>query len=144
MRFSTVRPRRALLLLGWAAALVAGGASSALLIRPEQDEVQQLPAWMSITTANLTDEAKQCYRREAKWQASTYCASPVDDVVEVVWASCFGEEQRVLLAAIEDSASDAAGMKFLADLEHQSRGDVVPMIREGQSTSARCSNSDSD
>lgn len=142
MRFPILAPRRAVWLLGWAGALVAGGASSALLIRPEQDEAQQLPVWMSITTANLTDEAKQCYRREAKWQASTYCASPVEDVVEVVWASCFGEEQRLLLAAIEDSASDVAGMKFLADLEHQSRGDVVPMIREGQSTSPHCSNSD--
>jgi hypothetical protein len=142
MRFPTVAPRRALWLLGWAAALVAGGASSALLIRPEQNEAQPLPAWMSITTAGLMADAKECYRREAIWQASTYCASPVDDVVEVVWASCFGEEQRLLLAAIEDSASDAVGMKFLADLEHQSRGDVVPMIREGQSTSPHCFNSD--
>lgn len=131
-------PRRAAWLLGWAAAL-AGGASSALLIPREAAEKGQLPAWMSLTTASLTTAAKECYRREAKWQASTYCASPVGDVVEVVWASCFVEEQSVLLAAIEDSDSDETGMKFLAELENASRVDVVSMVREGQSTSPRCS-----
>ena len=126
--------------LGWALALLAGGASSALLFSVEKDEAGQQPAWMSITTANLAVEATECYRREAKWQASAYCNSPVGDVVEVVWASCFGEEQSLLLSAIEDSDNDEAGMKFLADFEGKSRGDVVSMIQQGQSTSPRCSN----
>ena len=135
MRF----PRRAALLLGWAAALFAGGASSALLITRGEDGDGQRPAWMSITTANLTTEAKECYRREAKWQASTYCASPADEIVEVVWASCFAEEQSLLLAAIEDSGSDHTGMQFLSDLENASRSGVVSMIREAQSSSPGCS-----
>ena len=97
---------------------------------------------MSVTTADLTAQAKECYRREAKWQAATYCASPVDDLVEVVWASCFGEEQSLLLAAIEDSESDEIGVQFLSDLESASHGDVVSMIREAKSSSPQCSNSD--
>jgi hypothetical protein len=125
-------------LIGWALALLAGGASSALLIPLQEDEADQLPAWMSITTANLAIAAKECYRREATWQASTYCDSPVDDLGEVVWASCLGEEQDLLLAAIEDFDNDVAGMKLLADLESTSRGDLVPIIQESRSTSNRC------
>jgi hypothetical protein len=141
MRALKVFRRRAPWLLGWAMALIAGGASSALLISHEEDKADPLPAWMSITTAAMTAEAKECYRHEAKWQASTFCASPVADLVEVVWASCFGEERSLLLAAIEDSGSDDTGMQFLSDLETESRGDVVSMIREAKSISQRCSNS---
>ncbi|MGH6922940.1 MAG: hypothetical protein ACRED5_04140 [Propylenella sp.] len=101
-----------------------------------------MPAWMSITTADLAAAANECYRREAKWQASTYCASPVDDLVEVVWASCFGEEQTLLLAAIEDSDSDEVGIQFLSNLEADSRGDVVSMIRKAKSISPRCAKAD--
>ena len=142
MRFPTIAPRRALWLFGWAMALVAGGASSALLIAPEQEEAQQLPAWMSITTAGLMADAKECYRREANWQASTYCASPVNDVVEVVWASCFGEELRILLAAIEDSDSDEVGMQFLSDMEANTRDEVASIIEGVKSISSRCVNAD--
>jgi hypothetical protein len=97
---------------------------------------------MSITTASLAAQTKECYYREAKWQASTYCASPVDDLVEVVWASCFGEEQKLLLAAIEDSESDETGMQFLSNLENEARGDLVSMIKEAKSLSQRCSTMD--
>ena len=127
--------------LGWALALLAGGASSALLFPIKKDQGRHPPVWMSITTANLAVAAKECYRREAKWQAAAYCDSAMDDLVEVVWASCFGEEQDLLLNAIEDSESDEAGMKFLADLEGESRGDIIAIIQESQSTSHRCGTS---
>ena len=75
-------------------------------------------------------------------QAATYCASPEDDLVEVVWASCFKEEQSLLLGAIEDSESDETGMQFLSDLESESRGDVVSTIREARSIPPRCAEAD--
>jgi len=133
--------RRAIWLFGWMAALAAGGASSALLTQ-QKDAASQSPAWMSITTASLTAEAEQCYRREARWQGSAYCASPVADILEVVWASCFGEERNLLLAAIEDSDSDETGMNFLADLEARSRPDIVSIIKDSRSISPRCGDSD--
>ena len=75
------------------------------------------PEWASLTTDKLTSTALDCYRREAAWQATAYCASPVADVLEVVWASCFAEEKELLLASIVDSQDDQTAMDYLARVE---------------------------
>ena len=101
----------------------------------------QSAEWLSITTSSLAATAVECYRRESRWQASAYCTSPVNDVLQVVWASCFGEEQALLLAAIEDSKDDTVGIQYLSTIEENSREEISGMIGEIQTTSPRCTGS---
>jgi hypothetical protein len=96
------------------------------------------PGWISITTAALSEKAAACYHREAHRQGSAYCASAIEDVVTVVWASCFDEEESLLLAAIEDSDNDQAGMSYLASIEDRSRPKVLSIVREAQASADGC------
>jgi hypothetical protein len=120
-------------------ALFCGGAGTTLLINAlKSDGGIESPEWASITTSAHASDALACYLREAKWQALTYCASPVEDIVEVVWASCFGEEQNLLLASINDSGSDAAGMAYLDAIQRGARAPVISIIETTRSTAPRC------
>src|SRR4029079_10397400 len=95
------------------------GASAPILLRNpilHQAKSDQ-PDWLSITTAKLTEAAQDCYRREAAWQATAYCASAPSDVLEVVWASCFAEEKELLLASIVDPQDGQPPVDSLARVE---------------------------
>jgi hypothetical protein len=108
------------------------GALVASLLRsgaPPQAQSQQ-PQWVSLTTDKLATAASDCYRREAAWQSTAYCASPVADVLEVVWASCFAEEKELLLAAIVDSEDDQTAMDYLAGVEASSKAEVTSRIEQ--------------
>jgi len=96
------------------------------------------PEWASLTTDKLTSTALDCYRREAAWQATAYCASPVADVLEVVWASCFAEEKELLLASIVDSQDDQTAMDYLARVEATSSAEVTEEIDETRAKAGKC------
>jgi hypothetical protein len=124
---------------GWALALAAGASAAILLRNPILHKAESdQPDWLSITTAKLTEAARDCYRREAAWQATAYCASAPSDVLEVVWASCFAEEKELLLASIVDSRDDQTAMEYLSHVEAGSGEEITRIIRDRKAESPEC------
>lgn len=95
------------------------------------------PNWMSPSTTLAASAAVECYRREAAWHGKAYCASPVKDVLEVVWASCFAQERALLLAAADD-AGDGSAMDYLESLEAQSASELARLVETTRSSFAGC------
>jgi hypothetical protein len=124
---------------GWLLALAASALVAFLFRGSEPPQAKpDRPEWASLTTGELTATAQNCYRREAAWQATAYCASPVADVLEIVWASCFAEEKELLLASIVDSQDDQTAMDYLAGIEATSSAEVTEEIEETRAKAGKC------
>ena len=59
-------------------------------------------------------------------------------MLEVVWASCFGEEKELLLRSVEDAKDDGVAVAYLSALEEEMRGEVIKLINQAQAAADGC------